>query len=241
MSALLRAMGWSKLDRRSKRVLKENPKAVLVFPHTSFADFFLFTLYYLSEPILYRRCKIPMNPKFTRKYGPILKKFGVIESTRREERGGGAVDRFIAEVEALDEYLICLSPKGSMDPDHDWRSGFYHLARQLKCPVIPGGLDFERKKVIFNPPFDPSNMTFEEACVAGKAGLSDVIPHYPERSEFFLDPHDASKCTLLSTGGWIWLCIVVLIIIIVIVVVIWWIWRRRNSVFHDLSDVKSCI
>jgi len=235
MSAFLSLLGWEPLDSRSRYFLEQNPRSVLIFPHTSFYDLLLYIFYTQADPLLKRRCRVLINPFFTKKFQWFLKHFGSIESTRREEKNGGATKRICEELNKMDEFILLLSPKGSMENDHEWRSGFYHMARSLNCPVVPAGFDFERKRFVLNEPFDVQNISFEEACRIGKERLRDIIPRNPEKSEYLLADHDAGKVDIISPAR---MACLFLVLFIIIVILAWWFCYARH-VFGP-PDIEPC-
>lgn len=229
MSAFLSLLGWEPLDSRSRYFLDQNPRSILIFPHTSFYDFMLYIFYTQADPVLKKRCRVLINPYFTKKFQWFLQHFGSIESTRREEKHGGATKRICDELDKMDEFILLLSPKGSMENNHEWRSGFYHMARTLNCPVVPAGFDFERKRFVLNEPFNVQDISFEEACRIGKDRLRDIIPRNPEKSEYPLAYHDPGQVNIITPIRMICLFIVLFVIIIILA---WWFCYARH-VFNN--------
>ena len=75
--------------------------------------------------------------------------------------GGIPVDRsgnhnFVDEVAALfdnnDSFSVALSPEGTRKKVDRLKTGFYHIARKAKVPIILIALDFEHKEFRFSPP-----------------------------------------------------------------------------------------
>jgi len=226
---IIRALGWQPFDDQDRALLAKYPKCVMIYPHTSYYDFCLYILYQMADPILQRRCRILINPSFTENFQWLLKYIGSIEATRREIRNGGATRRICRELEKLDEFIFALSPKGSMEPNHAWRSGFYHIAKQMGCPVMPAGFDYVKKKFIFQQPFYIDDMTFEQACAEGKKRLFDIIPCHPDRSEYPLALHDKSKACLMPFWRWLVLWVLMLILLVAAVCLLIWAKRRLSS------------
>ena len=105
-------IGWEPLSDSFKHVLEENPRCIMVYPHTSFCDFFLYLCYIADDPVLRRRSRVLINPHFTDKYWWLVKHVGAIRSTKRENTGGGAVARIQDELSQMDEFVFIISPKG---------------------------------------------------------------------------------------------------------------------------------
>lgn len=203
-SAALELMGWEPFSEEQTRLLQQHPKAVMIFPHTSYYEFFLYLFYRGHSPLLQRRCKILVAPVHTDRFQFLLKHIGSIPATRQEERNGGATERIKTHLAQLDEWLLVMSPKGSMSNKHPWRRGFYAIAKDLGVPIIPAGFDFEKKRFVIKPAFWVKDLTFAEACDTGKAALYDIIPCHPDKSEFPISPlYDPSKLGLMTAGRWV--------------------------------------
>lgn len=226
MAAFLSLVGWESLDEKSKKYLLDTPRSILIYPHTSFYDFVLYAFYFQSDPILKKRSRILVNPFFTDKFQWALQYFGSIPATRRDEKNGGGTKRICEELNKEEEFLLILSPKGSMESYHEWRTGFYYMAKELNCPVIPAGLDFEKKKFVLNEPFSVENLTVEEACIVGKERLKNIIPRNPEKSEFPLGEFDAEKVDAITPAR---SCFIFIIVAILIVLIIWWFCYARYA------------
>ena len=228
MTSLTRAaMGWQPLDAKAHRILAENPRCILIYPHTSFYDFLLYLIYSLEDPVLHRRSRVLINPHFTERFQWILKYVGSIESTRREIRQGGATARILEALTPMDEFIFLISPKGSMEAYHEWRTGFYHLAKQLQVPIITAGFDYQKKCFIMNEPFWVNDLSFEEACQIAKAKLRPIMPRHPYLCEYPIDDdYDLEELSLVDPWHQTLIFVIVVLILILIFVVIVWVWLR---------------
>ena len=53
-------------------------------------------------------------------------------------------------------FRLALAPEGTRKRVTHLKTGFYHIAKQAKVPILPVGFDYKNKKVIFFPLFEPT-------------------------------------------------------------------------------------
>ncbi|MEO9461590.1 MAG: 1-acyl-sn-glycerol-3-phosphate acyltransferase [Marinomonas sp.] len=53
-----------------------------------------------------------------------------------------------------DELQLVLAVEGTRTTDGSWKSGFYHMARAAKVPIVPAWVCNKRKILGFGPPFE---------------------------------------------------------------------------------------
>lgn len=240
MSYLLNISGWSPLSEESLVKLQEHKKLILIFPHTTSWDAFLYSLFYLKYDVIRKRAYTLINPKFGE--CDILKKFGFITATSVNEKNGGMVSKIIDTVKNREEYMILLSPKGSVQ-NKPWRSGYYYLAKELGCEILVGGFDYEKRKFVFKEPFKIENETLEEINQKCQNMMSDITPLVSERTEFELSkkkkpvyPISIWKITLFS--------ILLLLLPLLVTVIIIFCFERKNIISKwqsnkVLGDIES--
>ena len=85
--------------------------------------------------------------------------------------GGTPVDRFskhnlVEQVVELfdqhDKYILALSPEGTRQKVEKLRTGFYHIAKGAKVPIVMAGIDFGNKRLILSEPFFPTDNERED-------------------------------------------------------------------------------
>lgn len=183
MGIILTALGWEPVDQDVREMAK-NGKYVLVYPHTSTFDFIFYILYHISLQDINHKMKTPVNPRQMEQWAWLIERFGCIMVSARDERGGGSVKKVVDELNKLDSFILLISPKGSVRKDDEWRSGFYHIAKETGAKIVAGGFDYEKKKFVFKEPFDPKDMTFEQTCILTKRLLYDITPLNVENTEY---------------------------------------------------------
>lgn len=81
--------------------------------------------------------------------GPVMKRFGAIGINR--SRHTNVVDQMIEEFRKRDHFVLGIPPEGTRSRAEYWKSGFYHIAKGAKVPVVPGYLDYGRKRAGLGP------------------------------------------------------------------------------------------
>ena len=84
-----------------------------------------------------------------------------IPSTCIKKRNGGLISHLVERFMYKNE-SICLSPKGTVKK-RPWRTGYYHLARELDVNIYPFVIDYEERKAWLGNPCNPNDNT-EQWC-----------------------------------------------------------------------------
>ena len=136
-SLILRSIGW-------QPVLAPLPSprtVVLVYPHTSNWDFPLGMLFRSWCGIRFHWAG--KDSLFRGPFGWLFVRLGGIPINRREPNG--TIAR-LADAFARQETIhLCIAPEGTRARVEHWKSGFYHLARNVGVPVGLGFIDYRRK------------------------------------------------------------------------------------------------
>jgi len=143
-SLSLRAVGWqfeNELPPLKKCV-------VLAVPHTSNWDGLLLVG-------LAQAARLPMAFMIKAEWvrgplGPLLRRAGAVAVDR--DRAGDVVGQMVEEFQRRDELVLVIPPEGTRGRADHWKSGFYRIALAAGVPVVPGYLDFRRKRAGFGPP-----------------------------------------------------------------------------------------
>jgi len=148
-SGILKILGW----RREGR-LPDFGKFILIgAPHTSNWDFPLVLAYAFSY-----RIKVFWLGKESlfrnRVLGRLFQWFGGIPVDRVKSQD--AVSRTVEIFNAVEKLVLVISPEGTRKKVKKWRTGFYHIARGARIPVVIGFLDYRRKAGGLGPVLFPS-------------------------------------------------------------------------------------
>ena len=105
---------------------------LIVAPHTSNWDFFLFVL---TVSVL--RLQPSVLIKDTLFVGPLgwfLRYCGAIPVNRRQ---AGSLVTYISGIyEEREEFVLIITPEGTRSPNANWKRGFHHVARAAEVPIL---------------------------------------------------------------------------------------------------------
>lgn len=82
--------------------------------------------------------------------GPIMRKLGAVGIDR--SKANNVVDGMVAELRRRDRLWLVIPPEGTRSRAEYWKSGFYHIARGADVPVVPGYMDYKRKRIGLGAP-----------------------------------------------------------------------------------------
>lgn len=142
----LRAAGW----QVETDVPKLRKYVIAAAPHTSNWDGVLLLAFAqaLELPLAFmikdEWVKGPM--------GPLMKRLGAVAINR--SRKTNVVEQMIEEFGKRDALALVIPPEGTRKRAEAWKSGFYHIARGARVPVVPAYIDVPRKRVGFGEPID---------------------------------------------------------------------------------------
>ena len=124
---------------------------IIVAPHTSNWDFFLF-IFVVSVLKLQPSVLI----KHTLFKGPLswfLKYCGAIPVNRAS--GGSLVDKIKKIYQKKDQFALIITPEGTRSANPNWKLGFHHIARSAEVPILMVYVDSASKTIgienLFNP------------------------------------------------------------------------------------------
>ena len=110
-------------------------------------------------------------------FGPIMRRLGGVAVDRRASQNmvQQAVDRFAA----ADRLLLVVPPSGTRSRAAHWKSGFYHIARGARVPIICTFLDYRRRLGGIGPTVVPSGDVRADMAVIRRF-YADVVGRYPD-------------------------------------------------------------
>ena len=128
-------------------VPSEKKYVMLAVPHTSNWDGVL--LLSLTRSIGVRIEWMVKDSWVKGPVGPVLKRLGAVAIDR--SHATHVVDQMVDQFRRNDELVLAVPPEGTRAYADRWRSGFYHIARGAGVPVVPGYLDFARRRAGLGP------------------------------------------------------------------------------------------
>ena len=187
-SILLKLMGWSFIDKKGIDIINNHNRMICVFSHTSYYDFFMMVLYYLSHQEL-NHIRVLINPW----YFNILPLYwvGGIPAVK-----GGGVTKIVDELLKEEKSHFLISPKGTI-LQGEWKSGYYHIARQIKCPLMAIGVDYELKKITLCKPILSIYDEYHVQELLYK-DLSSIVPLHPEQENMTIRKHNSKHVSVIS-------------------------------------------
>ncbi len=171
----LKLLGW-----RVEGSYPDLPKFVTIgAPHSSNHDFIV-----AMATILAIDVRIHILGKHTLFWGPmapIMRWCDVLPVNRSAPNG--VVGECVAAIQDNDEMVIGIAPEGTRmpKPGSNWKTGFWHIARQAGVPIIPVALDYATRTVRIGAPVTPTdNMEADFALLsafyAGVKGARRTLP-----------------------------------------------------------------
>tara|TARA_Y100001935_G_C17265818_1_gene489099 strand:+ start:332 stop:874 length:543 start_codon:yes stop_codon:yes gene_type:complete len=148
----LKLLGW-KIEGKFPKLLKY---VVAVVPHTSWVDFFvgLMVRSILGEKINF----VGKKELFTPYFGWFFRLLGGIPIDR--SGAGGSVQSIVRLFKENKKFRIALAPEGTRKKVKQLKTGYYHIAQELKIPIVPVTFDYTNKKIIVYPSFYSTNNKF---------------------------------------------------------------------------------
>ncbi|HJS55832.1 MAG TPA: hypothetical protein VJ765_14865, partial [Chitinophagaceae bacterium] len=101
----------------------------------------------------------------------------------------GVVEQVVEKFNKADNLVIALSPEGTRKKVDKLRTGFYHIAKKARVPIVMIGLDYSKKELSVSAPF---YTTDDEASDFRKIieFFAPLKGYYPEQGmAHFLDDH----------------------------------------------------
>lgn len=146
-------------------------KLMIVTSHTSVYDFIIgFCVYQIYFRKKYH-VQILMKRSFENYVSPILKwldsRFRIL---RVEEAKNGLVKEIVEQLKYQDHYMIGLAPEGTRKCTPTLRKGFHYISKELKLPILYLGIDYDQKKISFEPLYkiketwEEDEKWFQETC-----------------------------------------------------------------------------
>ncbi|MEO6548297.1 MAG: 1-acyl-sn-glycerol-3-phosphate acyltransferase [Ferruginibacter sp.] len=145
--AYLKFTGWKAVNKIPPGLRKF---ILVVGPHTSSWDIFMgfaFRSYLKLDYIKFIAKKELFNPPF----GTFFRKLGGVAVDRASNNN--FVDQVVNMFKANESFAIAMSPEGTRKKIDRLRTGFYHIAKKAKIPIVLLAFDFGKKEFRFAEPF----------------------------------------------------------------------------------------
>ena len=146
---VLRAMGW-----RIEGEIPDEPKLVIVAaPHTSNWDFVVGMAAMFALDL--RLSFLAKHTLFRGPFAPFMRWVGGIAVDRASHHGvvGYAVASFAREPRRV----LAIAPQGTRRAGAPYKSGFIHIARGARVPILLATLDYAERCVRLGPAYTPGD------------------------------------------------------------------------------------
>ncbi len=174
-----RLAGW-----RTEGELPANDRFVLIAaPHTSNWD----AVILLVAARIYK-LKLAWFVKdswFAFPMGAVMRRLGGVPIDRSAPHG--VVDQAIARFQQVDRLALAVPPEGTRGRAPYWKTGFYHIARGAKVPIVLGFIDYGRKVAGLGPAFTPTGDLARDFEVF-RAFYDQVQPRFPDKKGAIAPP-----------------------------------------------------
>ena len=181
----------------SKENLKNHKNIVCVSVHTSIWDAMFLLLLSLRE-------KIPMvgAAKYELFWGPFgyfFRYMGMMP-IYWNKKDQNTTQQIINTMRNTEEpRFYCVFPEGSRWKDR-WRTSFWVVATELKCPILSVGVDFEKKIICPYTIIWPSKDKEQDVEVI-KEQLYPFVPKYPDCTDLITRKNDNKKLIVTKSGN----------------------------------------
>ena len=171
-SLSLRLAGW-KFEGEPP---PEKKYVALAYPHTSNWDGLLLVL--LTRSIGLQMEWMLKDSWVKGPFRPLMRGLGAVPIDR--SRKSNVVEQMIRQFQERDAFVLGIPPEGTRGRVEQWKSGFYHIARGANVPVVPGYLDFARKRAGLGPAIHLSGNVRED--------MDTIRAFYAEKKPTAYDP-----------------------------------------------------
>jgi 1-acyl-sn-glycerol-3-phosphate acyltransferase len=171
--AMLRMLGW--------RLVGQMPNLprfiVIIAPHTSNLDFLilLFAKWALGIQVRF----IGKNTLFYPPLGWFMRAIGGVPVIRTQKNN--LVSQSIHEFATREQFVLALAPEGTRKRVVEWKSGFWHIAREARVPICCVGLDYSRKRVKLGPVLEATGDDAVRGVAEVRAHFVDVVGRHPSQ------------------------------------------------------------
>lgn len=150
----LKLMGWS----AQGEPLLHQRCVLIAAPHTSNWDFPLMLMIVLKLRL--RIFWMGKHTLFPFPFGWLMKWLGGIPIDRKASHN--VVNETVKQYRENDELIVLIPPEGTRAKVDRWKTGFYHIAKNAKVPILLGYVDSENKVAGFADFFTPTGNMEED-------------------------------------------------------------------------------
>ena len=109
--------------------------------------------------------------------GPLMRRLGGVPIDRSARHG--VVEQAVERLQGDEPLALAVPPEGTRGKAPHWKTGFYHIARGAKVPIVLAYLDYGRKVAGLGPAFVPTGNIEEDFKVFAEF-YKDIKGKHPE-------------------------------------------------------------
>lgn len=175
---VLKIFGWKVIDRLPHHYRKY---VLIMAPHTSNWDFVIGRLALWSLHV--KAHFLIKKEAFLFPLGPLLKAMGGIPVDR--SHSNNVVHDIAQKFRKSDLLVIVITPEGTRSLRHEWKRGFWFIARAAQVPIAMAYLDYKKREAGVGSHFMPSD-NYQSDLATIYDFYKDKNARHPER--FNLSP-----------------------------------------------------
>jgi hypothetical protein len=179
---ILFCSGWKTSVTKSIKHLNSIDNAIIIYPHSSYFDYVFYSLYYYAYNLtdiytIMSERFIPF-PKLCPSLVPApdynvrhymdkgVSRLKAIYYAWRDKFRGQEIEQKYNKTNFVNyltdhfkdrKYKILISPTGSIT-SQKWKSGYYHLSKNLNVPIVVCGVDYEKKDLVVSNIFQADDL-----------------------------------------------------------------------------------
>jgi 1-acyl-sn-glycerol-3-phosphate acyltransferase len=177
----LKWLGWFIIWALRWRVAGLVPNAagaiVVAGPHSSIMDA---VIGFAAISALQLRVNILIADKFfVGPLGGLLRGLGAIPVHR--EKPGALVDQTVRQFADNEKLVVLMTPEGTRRRAPRMRTGFFHIARQARVPVLPIALHYGRREILLGDLLDLGDSESQALEALCRFFAEKGQPRHPDR------------------------------------------------------------
>ncbi len=167
-------LGWKIIGDFNADAIKKC--VVIAVPHTSWHDFYIGL--FIRQLANIKISFLAKKELFKWPLGLYFRKVGGIALDRTP--GQNKVEAIAELFEKRDELRLTIAPEGTRKKVTEWKTGFYHIAKTAKVPIIMITFDFGKKQNVISAPFYPTDDIEKdfEFMYSFFKGVKGKVPEY---------------------------------------------------------------
>ncbi len=179
---LLFLIGYTYDESIITRAKKQRIVAIII--HTSKMDAIIACIFNMIMPSQYSYTT-GISSKYMDNwlFGPILSAFGGIRIPKFDGVKYNTVDYIVKYLKENPTRSFIIAPEGKIMPSN-WKSGFYHVANAIRCPIVVVGIDYYNHQIIMDPEYFSPTGDYDADIPEIQHNFihSGIHPLYPECS-----------------------------------------------------------